>query len=437
MAELAQNPKGWQLEDFVAAHFVSRGCYVETGIKERSPDELLELDIVWTDYRKEPQGVHPVEVKSGKWGVGDVFKFLGWTKYLGLEPGEFIHTQPCGHRSPESLNHVANRTGITLLHVDAPEEAETHFKGLGISEPPWEELPQLWRYSFWAQRRLLSSLGEAIRQGVCPESAKAAKEYHRLINDAVFFVADVRDRVGELLDAHFTHQQLAATAAYELESGNVQFGSPPQTDTFRKALFRGRFFPIQACLYLAYRARLYTLKSVVDYWLARERGEIPKSTLTLGESLIDLTSGRLTSSMAKGLEELSTARSFRLFPVFWQVFLWSWGGFLLKDHLAEEYDDLSRETGVPVEDIPSALSAFDKIFPTSGGWFRDPAGDNRSVLILMPAALRGIGAFRRRVRRNLEDYTDLQFEDDTIRRLTVDHNTGARILDCEDSDLVK
>jgi hypothetical protein len=55
LAGLAKDPKGWELEDFVAAHFVSRGCYVETGVKERSPDEILELDLFWTDYRKEPQ----------------------------------------------------------------------------------------------------------------------------------------------------------------------------------------------------------------------------------------------------------------------------------------------------------------------------------------------------------------------------------------------
>ena len=94
MASLAKDPKGWELEDFVAAHFVSRGCYVETGVKERNPDEILELDIVWTDYRKEPQVRHPVEVKSGDWGLGDVFKFYGWTRYLGLEPGQFVHKQP-------------------------------------------------------------------------------------------------------------------------------------------------------------------------------------------------------------------------------------------------------------------------------------------------------------------------------------------------------
>ena len=44
MAKLSLDLKGWELEDFIAAHFLSRGCYVETGVKERSPDEILELD---------------------------------------------------------------------------------------------------------------------------------------------------------------------------------------------------------------------------------------------------------------------------------------------------------------------------------------------------------------------------------------------------------
>jgi hypothetical protein len=52
MVQLSKDPKGWELEDFVAAHFASRGAYVETGITERRPTDILELDVVWTDYRK-------------------------------------------------------------------------------------------------------------------------------------------------------------------------------------------------------------------------------------------------------------------------------------------------------------------------------------------------------------------------------------------------
>ena len=55
MAELPKDPAGADLEDWVSARFASRGCYVETTIKERNPDEILELDVVWTDYRKDPE----------------------------------------------------------------------------------------------------------------------------------------------------------------------------------------------------------------------------------------------------------------------------------------------------------------------------------------------------------------------------------------------
>jgi hypothetical protein len=437
MATLAKDPKGWELEDLVAAHFASRGSYVEIGVKERSPDEILELDTVWTDYRNEPQTRHPVEVKSGDWGLGDVFKFYGWTRYLGLEPGEFIHKEACGRLDPASLDHIKGRTGINVLHVPTPEDAEAHFNTLGLPEPHWKGLSGTWRFSFWAQRRLLASLREAIRQNVCPESAKAAKRYHLLINDAVFFVADVRDRVGELLSAHFEHQALGATAAYELETGNVEFNDPPETMTFKRALYDGHHFPIQACLYLAHRARLYILKALVDYWLARERGEIEKTGIMLGETLYDLTSGRLSHSMATGLDELSAARSFRMFPVFWQVFLWSWGGFLLKDREGDEYADLERETGVIRDEIPIALSAFDKLFPTVAGWFSEPRYDSRRVLKLMPAAMRGIGAFRRQLRSGVESYSKLGYTDFTASRLQSDHNVGARLLNCGESDLAK
>jgi hypothetical protein len=437
MATLPKDPKGLELEDFIAAHFISRGCYVETGVKERSPDEILELDLVWTDYRKEPQEQHPVEVKSGDWGLGDIFKFYGWTRYLGLVPGQFVHKQPAGRVAPACLARITSRTQITLLHLPTIEEAEVHFKTLGLAEPAWEGLPEIWRFSFWAQRRLLKALVEAIRQQICPVSAKEAKNYYHLINDAVFFIPDVRERVGQLICAHLEHQELAASAAYERETGKCEFGYPPSTKTFKRAYFQGEHFPIQACLYLGHRARLYILKAVVDYWLARERGEITRSEFKFGEMLIDITSGQLSTAMAAGAEELSKAHSFRMFPVFWQVFLWGWGGFLLKDRLDDEYADLAMETGVPVDEIPIALSAFDKLFPIAQGWFREPTGDSRRILILMPAALRGIGAFRRMVRKGVEHYPNLGFKDHTTYRMVCDHNTGARILDCAESDLVK
>jgi len=156
MATLAKDPTEWELEDFVSAHFASRGCYVETCVTERSPIDILELDIVWTDYRAAREKPHPVEVKSGGWGFGDVFKFYGWTQYLRLEAGQYIHKQECNRFEPLSLQHIQDRTGISFLYSPTPSAVEAHLRKIGLPEPLWDGLPQLWRYSFWREDVWLS-----------------------------------------------------------------------------------------------------------------------------------------------------------------------------------------------------------------------------------------------------------------------------------------
>jgi hypothetical protein len=279
----------------------------------------------------------------------------------------------------------------------------------------------------------------AINSGVCRESSKAAKKYLGLVNDAVFFMPDTRDRIEKLLAAHFGHQQLAKSAGHEIETKAVEFGNPPNTRTFRRAYFDGGHFPVQACLYVEHRARLYIMKALVDYWLAKQRGQIVervKNVILLRGKVLAYQQIGITNAMERGLDKLSTARSFRLFPVFWQVFLWSWGGYLLNDNRGEEYAQLERETGVPVDEIDLALSAFDQIFPLRSGWFRDVEEGRRSVVILMPPAIRGLGAHRRRIAAGAEQFSDLAYHDLVKRSLINENNDLARLLDCSDQDLI-
>lgn len=437
MATLTADPLGQELEDFVAAHFTSRGCYVETGVKERTPDEILELDLIWTDYRKAAEVSHPVEVKSGDWGIGDVFKFFGWTSYLNLPPGQFVHKATCGRVKPETLKSMETRTGVQFVHIPKPDSADEQFKKLGLPDPPSAHLPPIWRFSFWLQRRLLKAITLSIKDGKYTSCARAAKDYHQLINDAVFFIPDVRGRVGELLSTHFTHQKLARSCAHEIETGKFELVDPPDSRAFTRALYNGEWYLVQACLYLAHRARLYIVKAVVDYALAIERGSTTLSGPTVFDDLIVISAGRLTKAMAGAVEELGATKSFRLFPLFWQVFLWSWGGFILMDRQEEEYKQLSLETGVPVEDIPVALGLFDRLFPTPGGWFREPNNDSRSVLMLMPTAMRGLGAHRRLRMLGLAEFSELGYKDATAGRMASDNNVGAKLLNCSEAELVK
>ena len=55
----------------------------------------------------------------------------------------------------------------------------------------------------------------------------------------------------------------------------------------------------------------------------------------------------------------------------------------------------------------------------------------------MPAAMRGIGAYRRLMRKGVERYRDMGLDGNTVMRMAGDHNVGARLLDCTEADLVK
>lgn len=50
--ELVQNPKDEDYEDYIAAYLQAGGLYVEKRIIYRGKAELLELDIITSDYKE-------------------------------------------------------------------------------------------------------------------------------------------------------------------------------------------------------------------------------------------------------------------------------------------------------------------------------------------------------------------------------------------------
>lgn len=85
MAELPAVPRGKYLEDYVAALLQQSGYFVEKSAIERGETEVLELDIVTTQYVQQIPNRVLFEVKSGAWGFSDIFKLLGWQTYLSPE----------------------------------------------------------------------------------------------------------------------------------------------------------------------------------------------------------------------------------------------------------------------------------------------------------------------------------------------------------------
>ena len=75
---LPELPKGKEFEEYISAFFQSGGNYIERSIIEREVEEVLELDIITTDYCSSTPEIKLVEVKSGGWGFPDLFKVRGW-----------------------------------------------------------------------------------------------------------------------------------------------------------------------------------------------------------------------------------------------------------------------------------------------------------------------------------------------------------------------
>src|SRR5207244_13305722 len=82
---------------------------------------------------------------------------------------------------------------------------------------------------------------------------------------------------------------------------------------------------------------------------------VSNSSLPTQISTLSLHDALPISSFRAGLSELKTHKYFKRYPAFWQVFLWGFGGFYLKDRQAQEFAWLAEDTGIPPDEIPNAL----------------------------------------------------------------------------------
>lgn len=89
--------------------------------------------------------------------------------------------------------------------------------------------------------------------------------------------------------------------------------------------------------------------------------------------------------------------------------MWIFGGFILLDYHDQEFDLLSQKTGIPVENIPDALNAYEKLFPTSGSWFYTTKTSQIWQLKNFPVPFKGVGANYRRLNYSeKQDFDDLK-----------------------------
>jgi hypothetical protein len=395
---------GEELEDYIAALFQASGHYVEKSIVASDPADLFELDIVTTDYAHEGTMRRLIEVKGGGWGYTDLFKVVGWMQYLKILHGGFFITK-WGDR--ETAPGRMEPMGLNVVCFDDFKAAPKHFSEKGFGTFAARELIELWRHSYGVERRFVKLLHKQAKKG--DEGAKAAKTYHRQINNGTFLARAPEESLALLYEAYGEHPKLTRGYAHELDGGAFDPQSEsPDSASYRAMLFEGKYPELQACTYLEHRARLSILKAAVDYALAHPDGA-PDLILEDGKNWIfqGLTYHALPATFHSGMTWLREQPNFRRYATFWQQLLWGWGGFYLDDREEQEFEWMSRYSGIPVDEIPTALEAFDRFFPIPGGWFTTAGPTDVRMVKMVPWIFQGIGAHHRRVQYGLNEQPNL------------------------------
>jgi len=388
-------PKGKELEEYISAFFQSGGNYIERNIIERELEEVLELDIIATDYSLSPPEIKLLEVKSGDWGFSDLFKVRGWMDYLNISKGVFVASKE--KSNVDFFQKKAKGLNIDLVLIPnlskSKETLSEHISNRNIEDVDIS----IWRFSYWIERNLLKHLKHKKKSHPDRKCFKALEDYYFEVNSGIFFEENI---VLKLVKLYSTFQKFPRISA---KCGNELIGNAfdDEYDALPKELYNDTYYncsynDVQISTFIEHRARLAIFKNAIDYKLYRDTGIESKTEniKILGNvSLMDLP-----LSFKEGLDTISKHKHFDKYPIFWQWFMWIFGGFILKDYEEKEYELLSQKTGISVAEILNALDSYQILFPRDDGWFMDLSQtSNIKMMKMFPVPFMGVGANYRRL----------------------------------------
>ena len=397
---LSDLPKGMEFEEYISAFFQLGGYYIERNIIERDVVEVLELDIITTNYNILPPEIKLIEVKSGGWGFPDIFKIRGWMDYLNISEGALIVNE--GKRDIDFYKKKVKALNIDLVVIpdlSESKEALAEFMSNGSIE---DVDISTWRLSYWVERNLLKCLTQKKNSHTDKKCFKSLTEYHLKVNSEIFFIENITEKVDKLYDIFQKFPRISAKCGNELmgNSFNDEYDALPDK-IFSDTYYECKYNVIQISTFIEHRARLSILKNAIDYRIYEERGDTSKtddiSKRSDGNSEM-WSLALLPQSFKDGLNMIYKNKYFNRYPVFWQWFMWIFGGFILKDYEENEYEILSQKTGIPVGEIPNALESYQTLFPLNDGWFKDLSpNSNMKVMKMFPVLFRGVGTRYRRL----------------------------------------
>lgn len=190
--ELPKIPKDKDYEDYLCAYLQAGGLYVERSIIHREVEELLELDIITTDFQQDSAENLLIEIKSGDWGFSDIFKIRGWLTYLHYDKGCFIV-----QKSRPSISYFqdkAKELNIRLIdNSDLTKTKETLSSFFNI-EPEKAEIETI-RFAYLLERKQLAQIKQLKKKFPGLKSYQNLDDYFYKTISGSFFSRDPIRRI--------------------------------------------------------------------------------------------------------------------------------------------------------------------------------------------------------------------------------------------------
>lgn len=390
---LPKDPKDHDYEDQVAAMLLACGYYLETRlILKKGTEEVLEFDAIATpvsDYFNR----RVVEVKSGSWGVSDLFKLYGQTLYTHNEGAWLIHKQKASQTKLEAISEVCKSVPVKTLYIDLQNEST---KAASDDIPPAIEMPQdirdlLFATAWWsrcADRVAQARFKQWIKSDTSgAEALTKARLYCAQLEASLFKDTPIR-RADAMYDAYKEAPQLTSSLI-----NHVAATSKCDLLTVRRSVTNDGERPhLQYIMSLEQKARIAIIKNAYDA-LAAEKQNAGEGKPWHGSSWDSMYKAFLPAAFKGGMRDLDENPHAQSAAFFLQVFIDVLGGFYFPDD-PSDVALVSAMTGVPADHVPRMVGLLDCFFPIARGWVHK--GEKGIHFIKgVPAYVRGAGCFVR------------------------------------------
>lgn len=394
LLKLPSKPHDQEYEDFIASYLLAAGYHVERKlIKREKKIDVLELDIVTTNYFGKSKNVF--EIKSGGWGLSDLHKMFGWRNFYCN-----LHSTLVYLKGLESGMTAANAVA-TNYDIELVDDTDATLSALKLCYPPLvgkynSSLLAIIRFSFLVERAMEQEISNFKKYNRDKPAYTALSEFYHNVRNYSFFQPSPITRASNLIDLFRANRNITGRLANINADGtlpdDIDLRIP--SDRFRQLFYQCQ---TQDILYVSLLAelscRMTVLKSVVDHII------LGKSTPMGGtqDFMQRLEEAIVNKDLNAALSELSGHKYVAKYPHFWQIFIYVFGGFIMKEFKGEEYEKLSEMTDIPVEEINNALSAFDILFPHAESWMIYDRNSQIRMMKLFPVPLRGPGVIARKM----------------------------------------